>query len=305
MDQAKISKIGFDVELSVVEFDDLSSDVPGASYTAPVALVRLLIDGQEPLRSTKERPFDAIEALSTVEEQGERFLYTCSCGESGCAGLFEGVHVGSDEGTVQFRFPGEAYEHMLEPSFKPPAGEDFVAVFDRKQYRQAFEELEQGLKELEAQNPLMQVAPSSADSPDEESSFSSLLRKVRAYRQAKESRKAFARETLGTFFDKDIFVAAPEGEFLLTARAWQGQLTGFWLNQPYDEEQMQVLRDTAELLAQPDTTCLEFLLSLDWEQTCGLMSLASLGTVGPFPEPIPALSPEYVARLRATWVQAT
>lgn len=305
MDQAKISKIGFDVELSVVEFDDLSSDVPGASYRAPVALVRLLIDGQEPLRSTKERPFDAIEALSTVEEQGERFLYTCSCGEPGCAGLFEGVHVGSDEDTVQFRFPGEAYEHMLEPSFKPPAGEDFVAVFDRKQYRQAFEELEQELRGLEAENPLMQVAPSSADSPEEGSSFSSVLQKVRAYRQAKESRKAFARKTLGAFFDKDILVATPEGEFLLTARTWQGLLTGFWLQQPYDDEQMRVLCDTAEFLGQADTTCLKFLLSLDWEQTYGLMSLAFPGTVGHCPTPTPALSPEYVAHLNATWVQAT
>lgn len=330
-----IHRLSFSVEVNTLELDhittqmDYDGDGTYPTCSVPVALVRLLINGVEPLRSTYERPLDAVEVLAEPEKSEERFFYTCSCGQPGCASLFEGIHVNVAAHTVRMRFPSNTYALMLAPEFKPAAstegagvlsqggadlGEaDFVAVFDKDQYLEAIRALEQELKDLSVTYPHLQAAPTSTITDSlEEVSFLRTLANVRAYLSAEASRIAFAQETLGEFADQDIRISAPEGEFLLSAYSWQGLFTGLWLREPFNDEQKEALKEAARRVTQPGMTCRGFLLTLDWERICeqveylGQISFdASDENAGLEPCLAKEPSQEYLERLHADWVRST
>ena len=46
---------------------------------------------------------DLVELAKTLDTDGEFFIITCSCGDPGCAGINEGVHVTRDEHILRWR----------------------------------------------------------------------------------------------------------------------------------------------------------------------------------------------------------
>jgi hypothetical protein len=58
--------------------------------------VNLTIDGVNPLRYNDD-DFEITELIKSTTQDGIYFPWTCSCGEPGCAGYFEGVDVKINE----------------------------------------------------------------------------------------------------------------------------------------------------------------------------------------------------------------
>lgn len=68
--------------------------------------VELLV-GDEPIVDFEYYATDLHALLASTETSGELFILTCWCGEPGCAGLKQGIHVSRDSTVVKW--------HLLEP----------------------------------------------------------------------------------------------------------------------------------------------------------------------------------------------
>jgi hypothetical protein len=96
--------------------------------------IEILVDG-EPLR---EGPaVDLAELARSVDSVGEYLIFTCSCGEAGCAGIRRGVDV--------FHHGGQVYWAL----YQPPR----TFVFDEQAYRQAVDGIIAEFRGLCVQHP--------------------------------------------------------------------------------------------------------------------------------------------------------
>lgn len=307
-----IRRISFSVRVQTHSFEDplnrenfyLPSRDP--ADTTPMSLVSMYIDGIEPVRSTFEQPLKTVELLTAHERPGKQSLYACRCSNRYCCFFYEFVYLTMDAHTVQLRYPSTTYTPLLAPEFKPAAGADFVAVFDKAQYLAALSELEQELIALNQTHLRMQDA-SNAVSTDMPGlfSFPQILSNTRNFIKAKAYCKAFTQETLGVFADQDIRITAPEGEFLLSAFHWQMQFTNSRQNVPFNETQKEALREAAQRLNQPGMTCTQFFLALDW---CHSRGRAWHLRKKPREEErrylVEEPSAEYLSQVSATWVSS-
>ena len=59
----------------------------------PDSLEAELVVGSVPLPAFDHGPLDLVELQRSIERDGTYFIWTCSCGEPGCGGRFDGVEV--------------------------------------------------------------------------------------------------------------------------------------------------------------------------------------------------------------------
>ena len=109
--------------------------------------------------------FMALHLSAIAEDTSYHYIYNCSCGVPGCAGIHDEIKVVKEEDTIVWRFEKEIYDHLLTDKVKQSIlveDEDYVVVFDKRQYR---EEIERLLKEmLEVRNSSAMPAVLFADS---------------------------------------------------------------------------------------------------------------------------------------------
>ena len=60
------------------------------ALAAPLVIQTIKIDGVE---INSNLPIDLPHLVRSLHFEGEYYIFTCGCGEAGCAGIFEGVHV--------------------------------------------------------------------------------------------------------------------------------------------------------------------------------------------------------------------
>lgn len=92
--------------------------------------------------------FMALHLSAIAEDTSYHYIYNCSCGVPGCAGIYDEIKVVKEEDSIIWRFEKEIYHHLLTDKAKQSLlveDEDYVIVFDKKQYR---EEIERLLEEM-------------------------------------------------------------------------------------------------------------------------------------------------------------
>jgi hypothetical protein len=307
----KISVLSFDIVLSTKSFslEGLSSS-EAKEVDLPFALVKALVDGNEPLRSTESQPFDALTAILYGVRSGECFLYTCSCGVPGCAGLHEGVLVSIADAQVTWAFPSITYRKKLQPPFVSETLESVVLTFQSEQYFEAFKNLTARLHALAADNPHLQLSFDEQGYGD-------------PYKQAfsaswpgcqKRAQQHFATEVL----IEDIFrevanltlkLETPSGTFALSPEQWRAAI---YAEAPYSAKVsaagVRAYRAAAALRDTPAA----FLKSIPWNNICKQAYYVSPSTgsavhlASPRIEyeenslPLNADS-EFLAKLRVSW----
>ena len=132
-------------------------DVPLADGPLKTALVAPEIHGLRLPTSGRERPLDAFSLLVQRDVPGGFDLYTCSCGVAGCAGFHDEVELSVDGQALTWQIPLEPYRDLMPDA---PWSDDGLRVrFDRAQYLQALDSLEQQLLQLEAAEGQLGLAP--------------------------------------------------------------------------------------------------------------------------------------------------
>lgn len=91
--------------------------------------------------------FDAIDMLLYRASDAETDLYTCSCGNAGCAGFHDYVQLRAGQDTMAWEFPEEPYRKLLDTAIFP-AEAPLHVTFDKVQYTQALAVLESELEKL-------------------------------------------------------------------------------------------------------------------------------------------------------------
>jgi hypothetical protein len=72
----------------------------------PYLRVEVEIDDYFPINYSRDGlGVDLVELAKTLDTDGEFFIITCSCGDPGCAGITEGVHVTRDKHILRWVIP--------------------------------------------------------------------------------------------------------------------------------------------------------------------------------------------------------
>lgn len=99
--------------------------------------------------------FMALHLSALAEDTSYHYIYNCSCGVPGCAGIYDEIKVVKEEDTVAWRFEKEIYDHLLTDKTKASLlveDDDYVIVFNKKQYREQIEKLLEEMQEARKTN---------------------------------------------------------------------------------------------------------------------------------------------------------
>lgn len=77
--------------------------------------------------------FDLAAILALGATSWTRDIYTCDCGNAGCAGIFEDCKIEVSEATVAWKFPDDPFKKMAHP-LHVNSRERLVFTFERGQY---------------------------------------------------------------------------------------------------------------------------------------------------------------------------
>src|SRR5688500_9353689 len=118
----------------------LDTDEDGGTWVR----LDLMIDG-EPYVDSRRHALDLQPLVSSQYSPGEYFIFTCSCGHAGCAGIWKGVKVWHDDVSVQravhsfsptetFRFERTAYSRAIDQGLKALRGwfTAYPEIFNRE-----------------------------------------------------------------------------------------------------------------------------------------------------------------------------
>ncbi|MBK3780439.1 hypothetical protein G3A43_09390 [Paraburkholderia aspalathi] len=103
--------------------------------------VRPLVDGQQLVEGYV---FDALTVIAHGCRSADVDLFTCSCGISGCAGIFDDARIEVSETLVSWTFPEEPFREKFNPGLFP-VGAPLTVCFEREHYASAVAGLEQAL----------------------------------------------------------------------------------------------------------------------------------------------------------------
>jgi hypothetical protein len=89
----------------------------------------------------EEFAIDLVALAKTVDQDGDFFIITCTCGDAGCAGITEGIHVVREQGTLQWFFP-KSREDVEEVRTYTFDAESYIAAIEHGfiQFLELFEE---------------------------------------------------------------------------------------------------------------------------------------------------------------------
>lgn len=174
----------------VLSFDIVHSTTPLEFVDGNYELITVTakVDGRSPFQSGGDL-FDALEVLAQGTEPGELFIYTCSCGVSECAGIWDETRLESDACCVRWRLPRDPFDERLDARW-PREGGEVVIEFERTQYEKSLAGLLERLEALASQYPQhWAVAPMSGPSnlPGAKT-VTGLLARIRQLRREYEQR---------------------------------------------------------------------------------------------------------------------
>lgn len=265
--------LSFAIETNEGDFHGHQDYGSETATRVPHALVKLLVDGTEPLLSRAERPFDAIVAVGFEDDEGERDLYTCACGVPECAGLHEGVRVAFSGDQVTWRFPLRTYVGRFNPEFAKRHGIAekrqgylepkgcFELRFDRQQYLEALHGLGRTLSNLAKSSPTLVLHPCDIASSAEEAALAQTLTRHLSWIRGCRDDEAMIRQIFGAARHRSLRIETPEANFRLWPAQWRAAVLG---RDPGDEERA-LLEQFAPALALEGRPLVEAIARLDWE----------------------------------------
>lgn len=83
------------------------------TVVAPYLITRIWVDGAH---LDEPHPIHLPLLIQSLHEPGAYDIFTCDCGEGGCAGIFEGIHVMHEGELVHWDFRRPQSEGLIEPS---------------------------------------------------------------------------------------------------------------------------------------------------------------------------------------------
>lgn len=245
----KFCLLSFTVEVTAVPVDDYSvGSLPAKPLMMNLAVVRPLINGRALL---PKFTFDAFEVLAQRTDAGPAFLFTCGCGEPGCAGIDDEVYIGMAGPLVTWTLPEEPFRELLGASWFEP-DEELVLRFSQTQYAAALQQLADRLFTLEvAAGGSLAIAPDSCQ-PTE--LLATRLAARRAQKQEEVEQLAERLSTFGPLLTEDVVADVGNG---VTVRipAWTVPLTAADLAIPADipeaQRHLEVQRYLTDTLLPP------------------------------------------------------
>lgn len=145
-----LSTLTFDVDFQVESTDD---DRPFIT-----ALITPKVDGGFLFKNGNGPLFDAVAVIVREATPDSFNPFTCSCGEAGCAGIFEEVRLSADEHTVTWTFPEDYFRGRLSHTLFP-ADAPLRLTFEKQSYLASLTGLTQRLVQLEQEHKLPVVLP--------------------------------------------------------------------------------------------------------------------------------------------------
>lgn len=131
--------------------------------------VEIRIDGEKII--SRNVDFLALHLSILAEDTSYHYIYTCSCGEPGCAGVWDDIAVSKDSDEVVWRFDKQLYEHLIKDEVKEKLEtdlDDYVIRFNKRQYKEEIERLLLKMKEERALNKVVAVFSIWGDGPEDD-----------------------------------------------------------------------------------------------------------------------------------------
>lgn len=198
------SKLSFVLTFS----DNVPFDDEGSAGHYRVVEPRPYIDGK-PL-VPQDYVFDARAVLVPGVDDADRYLYTCSCGVPGCAGIFDEVAIRATSKHVTWTFPGEPFSSRLHP--RVPRAGPLRVRFSRAQYTQALRELVQALQAAEAESKCsLALAPVSWYEKADGVSIAQDLQTTREWYARWLARESARKALYGPLLDTEVLLTFPNG----------------------------------------------------------------------------------------------
>lgn len=103
-----------------------------------------------------------------LKEKSSSYIFTCSCGIPGCAGVWDSIKVSNQENRVIWRFDKEKYDLLIKEEVSKELvvdGKDYVLTFDKEQYKSKIETFAKKMEEARASQSKAIVLEVDGDMP--------------------------------------------------------------------------------------------------------------------------------------------
>lgn len=116
-----------------------------------------------------ERSIDFLALHKTLlKEKSSPYIFTCSCGIPGCAGVWSGIDVSNEKDKIVWKFNKERYDLLIKEEISKELvvdEKDYVLVFDKEQYKIEIEQFAKRMKEERESQSKAIVLEVSGDMP--------------------------------------------------------------------------------------------------------------------------------------------
>lgn len=103
-----------------------------------------------------------------LNEKTSFYIFTCSCGIPGCAGVWDSIKVSNQEDRVIWRFDKVKYDLLIKEEISKELvvdGKDYVLMFDKEQYKNEIEGFVKKMEEARASQSKAIVLEADGDMP--------------------------------------------------------------------------------------------------------------------------------------------
>jgi|GEM_PF-3714356 len=100
--------------MDTIQLEVTFATPPG--FTTPELALDLAVNGTDPV-ARAGFPIDILALYNSMREAGEHFIWTCSCGVPGCAGITTGVYVSHTPEAVIWQVPKVPFERASRFEF--------------------------------------------------------------------------------------------------------------------------------------------------------------------------------------------
>jgi hypothetical protein len=131
------------MKYDTIELEVVMVDSPG--YSGSVVDYGLKINGVE---FHPEHPLDLTSLVKSCQWSGELDIFTCGCGQPGCAGIFQGIEVGHSHKEITWKCPDPLSVNEDTPDLWEHGVTTFEHfVFEPEQYMDA---IDSGIKQIKS-----------------------------------------------------------------------------------------------------------------------------------------------------------
>ena len=188
--------------------DSINFGSPGAFLHVTV---EALVDGRS-LYDGEPDVFDAVRVLAQSTHPDTLDIYTCSCGNAGCAGIWEDTNLVVGKDFVSWVFPESDFRSRFGDEVFP-AGTPMTVTFTKSQYVEALKELQDNIEALRVQHNLPFAVGPNPGYPkwSKGVSFHKSVAKARKRRLEYRARVKADAAAEGNIADWEIHAQMPDG----------------------------------------------------------------------------------------------